>query len=137
MNIQSVSKEKRNVVVELDADELVILCNVLHTQMGEQKRKEKTLNLYSDMMLARDICQYGRVDNFCLSNIARCRNSIGKGLQGVLLDEDVALFASYLGDNDISSAFEDPEWVRIYETIVGNYGKRSVRKGKEQSDNGK
>lgn len=73
MNIQSVSKEKRNVVVELDADELVILCNVLHTQMGEQKRKEKTLNLYSDMMLARDICQYGRVDNFCLSNIARCR----------------------------------------------------------------
>lgn len=47
MNIQSVSKEKRNVVVELDADELVILCNVLHTQMGEQKRKDlKSLQRY-------------------------------------------------------------------------------------------
>ena len=48
------------------------------------------------MMMARDICQYGHVDNFCLHNIVKCRNSIGTGLDGTLNDDDIDTFNAYL-----------------------------------------
>ena len=57
MNIQNISKEKRNVIVELSADELVTICNLLFSQFSEQKDKENYLQLYSDMMIARDLCK--------------------------------------------------------------------------------
>lgn len=36
MNIHSISKEKRNVIVELDANDLVIICNALYAQLREK-----------------------------------------------------------------------------------------------------
>ena len=41
---------------------------------------------------ARDLCQYGHVDNFCLHNIVICRS----GLKGLLSEEDVETFNKYL-----------------------------------------
>lgn len=87
MNIQNISKGKRNVIVELEADDLVMICNALYSQLEEKKNGEPFLQLYSDMMMARDLCQYGHIDNFCLSNIVKCRNNIGKGLE--LNDEEI------------------------------------------------
>ena len=34
MNIQNISKEKRNIIVELSADELVTICNLLFSQFS-------------------------------------------------------------------------------------------------------
>ena len=76
MNIHSISKEKRNVIVELDANDLAIICNALYAQPRENKEKENFLQLYSDAMMARDLCQYGHVDNFCLRNIVKCLSLI-------------------------------------------------------------
>ena len=68
-----------------------MICNALYLQSKEQDLQSKEqetsdhfLQLYSDMMIARDLCQYGHVDNFCLQNIVKCRNDIGKGIGGVL-----------------------------------------------------
>ena len=85
MTIQTISKEDKNVTVELSADDLVVICNALYLhskeqdlQSKEQKTNDHFFQLYSDMMIARDLCQYGHVDNFCLRNVVACRNDIGK-----------------------------------------------------------
>lgn len=108
MDIQNLSKEHATVTVKLKADELVLICNLFYmAQTEKEKKTEKFLQLYSDMMLCRDLCQYGHVDNFCLSEITKCRNNIGKGLNGVLSNEDINKFNSCL--EDIQTAFSDLE----------------------------
>ena len=94
MTIQTISKEDENVTVELSSDDLVMICNALylHSKVYDLRSKgQKTidhfLQLYSDMMMARDLCQYGHIDNFCLRNVVACRNDIGKGI-GVVLSEE-------------------------------------------------
>lgn len=119
MNIQNISKEKRNVIVELEADDLVMICNALYSQLEEKKNREPFFQLYSDMMMVRDLCQYGHIDNFCLSNIVKCRNNIGKGLEGLLFNDDIDTFNSYLESNDIQTAFGNTDWRSIYSKIVG------------------
>ena len=58
MNIENISKEKGEVLVMLSKDDLVGICNALYRQTEEQENKENILQLYSDMMMARDLCQY-------------------------------------------------------------------------------
>ena len=82
MNIQSISKENANANVTLSASELDLICNMFHEQLAKEKSNPKFLELYGDLMLARDLCQYGHVDNFCLGGIVKCRNSIGNGVNG-------------------------------------------------------
>ena len=82
MNIENISKEKGEVLVRLSKDNLVVICNALYRQTEEQ---ENILQLYSDMMMARDLCQYGHIDDVCLQNIVRCRS----GIKGVLSDTDI------------------------------------------------
>ena len=53
MNIQTISKEKREVMLELNADDLVIICNALYSQSSEKKNNDYFMQLYSDMMMAR------------------------------------------------------------------------------------
>lgn len=137
MNIQNISKEKRNVIVELSADELVTICNLLFSQFSEQKDKENYLQLYSDMMLARDLCQYGHIDDFCLRNIVQCRDKIGNGLRNVcmLSDSDIDTFNSYLEDNDMPTAFGNTDFRHIYKKIVGDHdteGCEKIKKWMEQ-----
>lgn len=119
MNIQNISKENKETVVKLSADDLTIICNALYAQLPESQKNERLLQLYSDMMIARDLCQYGHIDNFCLQNVVQCRNSIGKGLEGMLPDEDVSVFTAYLKQDDIRTAFENSDWLTIYKKIVG------------------
>lgn len=80
MNIQNISKEKGEVLVKLSGNDLVAICNALYRYTEKQKNKENIMQLYSDMMMARDLCQYGHIDDFCLQNIVRCRS----GIKGVL-----------------------------------------------------
>ena len=82
MNIENIPKEKGEVLVRLSKDDLVGICNALYRQTEEQ---ENILQLYSDMMMARDLCQYGHIDDVCLQNVVRCRS----GIKGVLSDTDI------------------------------------------------
>jgi hypothetical protein len=75
MNILSVSKEKNEAVIRLDSSELVELCNVLYKAQSEEK-KQRFYNLYGNMMMVRDLSQYGHVDAFCFERIAECRKKI-------------------------------------------------------------
>lgn len=127
MNIQNISKNKREIMTELSADDLVIICNALYSQLAEKRGDENFLRLYSDMMMARDLCQYGHVDNFCLSNIVKCRNNIGNGLDSILSNDDIDTFNAYLEDNDMPTAFGNTDWKKIYYKIVGEHG--SMRNG--------
>ena len=120
MNIEKISKENREVTVRLDADELVLICNAFYVQYKGKGSEDSFFKLYSDMMIARDLCQYGNIDNFCLRNIIKCRNEIGEGLNGLLCSEDREIFNSYLEDNDIPNAFQNSDWIEIYKKIVGN-----------------
>lgn len=52
MEIESILKQQREVNVSLSADDLVIICNALYLQLGEEKDNENFLQLYSDMMMA-------------------------------------------------------------------------------------
>lgn len=91
MNIQNISKANRETTVELSASDLVIICNALYDQSDEKKNNDNFMELYSNMMMARDLCQYGHIDNFCLHNIVKCRN----GLSGLLSEGDIETFNSY------------------------------------------
>ena len=115
MNIQSISKVNREVTVKLTADDLVIIGNAL-SQSGEKKNNDYFMQLYSDIMMARDLCQYGHVDNFCLHNIVKCRSE----LSGLLSEDDIETFNAYLEDNDMPTAFGNSDFVRIYKRIVGD-----------------
>lgn len=72
MNIQSISKNEK-VTIDLSPDDLVIICNAMYCQPDEVKNKKSFCTIYSDMMMARDLCQYGHIDDFCLQNIVKCR----------------------------------------------------------------
>lgn len=74
MYIQSISTQTKGAVVELSADELVRLCNVLYVQ--DRYSDNLHYKLYGDMMIARDLCQYGHIDGFCFDRIAECRNKL-------------------------------------------------------------
>lgn len=80
MEITSISKTDNRANVELTSDELVILCNALFRvrDREEFKNREKYHKLYSELMLARDVSQYGHVDNFCLGRIVDQRTQYSK-----------------------------------------------------------
>lgn len=80
VTIVEISKEHRAAKVELGTDELVALCNGLYQITKESDVGEIYLRLYSDLMLARDLSQYGHIDSFCLSKIVGCRERIHENL---------------------------------------------------------
>ena len=75
MTILSLSKGEREATVVLDATELVKLCNVMHF-VPEDRRKEWYYKLYSALMIASDIVQYGHIDAFCLKKIVELRSHL-------------------------------------------------------------
>lgn len=72
MNIQKISKKKREVVVSLSADELVKICNALYN-VEDSHKNELYYKLYSEMMISRDMCQYGHIDDSCLEQVTKAR----------------------------------------------------------------
>jgi hypothetical protein len=77
MNILSISKKDKEAVVRLSSDELVKLSNVLYNAPDED-RNDIYYKLYGDIMLARDLSQYGHIDAFCFERISKCREKLNK-----------------------------------------------------------
>ena len=74
MQILNISYDKKEAIIRLDSDELVRLCNVLYAQ--EKYNDNLHHKLYGELMIARDLCQYGHIDGFCFDRIAECRSKI-------------------------------------------------------------
>lgn len=74
MDVRSITKEKE-VLVTLSIDDLKTLCNILYN--ADNKEKDNSYwKLYSDMMIVRDLCEYGHIDNFCLEQVEKARSQI-------------------------------------------------------------
>ena len=89
MIIQNISKQKKEITADLTADELVIICNMLHSKMNTNAANKTFLRLYKNMMLARDLCQYGRIDNFCMNSIIKCHDMITDHQANTAPDDDI------------------------------------------------
>lgn len=69
--------EDKKVDVTLDADELVKISNVMYfyeqncKKVEEKKPDGKFHKLNAEIILARDLCQYGGLDGFSLRHIVR------------------------------------------------------------------
>ena len=64
MEIQSISKEKRECTIRLSVDELVMICNSFHYVENKYESSCLFHKLYSEMIIANNLCQYGHIDNF-------------------------------------------------------------------------
>ena len=75
MTIESVSKADRSATITLDATELTKLCNTLY-KAPEDQRNGIYYRLYNDMMIVKDLTQYGHLDDFRIEKVVKCRSNI-------------------------------------------------------------
>lgn len=127
MNIENISKTQQQATIVLSKDELVLLCNIMFKYgiaagNNEEAKTDLFNKTYADMIIARDMCQYGHIDNFALSSIMRARNSCCESPEGILSDEDIDTFNAYLESNDMKTAFGNSDFRRIYKKITGFHG---------------
>lgn len=77
MKIENISKSAEKVTMTLNKDELVLLCNTMYyaekASVDEVKR-ELFHKVYADLITAKDLCLYGRIDDIELNFIMRERN---------------------------------------------------------------
>lgn len=70
MRINMVDSTKNEVNITLNSSELVAICNALYR---DKELSSKYNEMYSDFMMAKDLSQYGRVDNWCLMEMVKKR----------------------------------------------------------------
>lgn len=73
MNILEMSKTKNTATVKLTSDDLVKICNAMGEYMSNKDTSPEFKHLYADLMRARDLSQYGHIDDFCLNQILKTR----------------------------------------------------------------
>lgn len=76
MNVRNITKGK-DVLITLSIDDIKKLCNILYN-VDNREKDNSYWQLYSDMMIARDLCEYGHIDNFCLEQVEKARSQIIK-----------------------------------------------------------
>lgn len=76
MRINEIKPKEVNVT--LSSDELVLLGNLMYFYEKNHKMDPDTsapgplfYNMAQQVVIARDLCQYGHLDNFCLESIVR------------------------------------------------------------------
>lgn len=72
MEILNISKENKEVIVSLDSDELVKLCNCLY-KTDDSNKNSLYHKLYGQLMMCRDLSQYGHIDDWCFEKIVEQR----------------------------------------------------------------
>lgn len=135
MTITNISKEDKKATIELSSSELVDICNALHASSSTNKN-EQYHTLYSELMIARDICQYGHIDDFCLEQIIKERNittALKTAANNALSDKNIATFNTYLEDNDIPTACGNSDWNEVYTKIVGDKISPKLRQWKNRA----
>lgn len=127
MNILNISKSDKNVTVSLTSDELQMLCNLMSERPDIVK--DQFHQLYSELLIANNLCQYGHLDNFALTQIVKAKNRTNDYLAGILPQKDIDTFNAYLTESrtpDMYTAFGNSDWNQIYRKIVGPTGANKV-----------
>lgn len=63
----------------LEADDLIKICNAIYYAIKSNAiGQDKYAKLYSDLQIARDLCQYGHLDNVSLKSIIKTRQLMVK-----------------------------------------------------------
>lgn len=75
MDILNISKDEGVTIVRLSSSELVKLANVLYRSPDEEKNG-LYYKLYGEIMIARELSQYGHIDDFSFKCISKCRESL-------------------------------------------------------------
>lgn len=78
MQFLNISKEKQEVVVRLDTNELVVLSNVLYQAKRQMIDNEVYHKIYSDIILARNLASYGQIDEHVLDVMSTQRRYVKK-----------------------------------------------------------
>lgn len=86
MKIQSIDVGKREATITLDSDELVAVCNSLY-----RDKDRKNNRLYADLMMVRDLSQYGHVDDWCMGKIMEQRESAKEDKMGEVSSDTTIL----------------------------------------------
>lgn len=60
--------------VKFDIEEVKCLCGALYDAYYDSKDDPIFRKLYSNLLVTRDICQYGHLDDFALANAVSCRD---------------------------------------------------------------
>ncbi|CUQ07029.1 Uncharacterised protein [Anaerostipes hadrus] len=60
------------VETKLDAEEVICLCEVLYGAYYDNEDNPVFSKLYSELIIARDICLYGHLDDFAIANVVSC-----------------------------------------------------------------
>lgn len=75
MTINSVSKDNREATLTINNTELVTLCNAMYHAKDEMNNP-CFYHIYGNLMMIRDLSQYGHIDGFCFDGITKCRKRI-------------------------------------------------------------
>lgn len=75
MKIENISKKNNEVNVTLSSEELVKICNALFAIRHDCKDNPIYHRLYSDMVIARDLSQYGQLNNCSIAKIVEQRGA--------------------------------------------------------------
>ena len=127
MDIQNISKEKHECTIRLSEDELSVICNSFYYAGNAGVGGNLFHKLYSKMIAANNLCQYGHIDNFALSEIIKHRNKTENKITGILSEDDKAVFESYIEMNDMPVAFGNSDWCNVYSKIVGLTGSEKIK----------
>lgn len=74
MEILKISKTEKEAVVRLSVEEMKVICNMFY-RTGEKIEGDPLYHqLYSEMLIANDLAQYGHIDNFCFRQVVKERN---------------------------------------------------------------
>lgn len=60
------------VETKLDAEEVKCLCEALYSAYYDNEDNPIFSKLYSELIIARDLCLYGHLDNFGIANVVSC-----------------------------------------------------------------
>lgn len=75
MTIHNIDHVAHKAVIELSSDELVLLTNALY-EMEKIDGRDSLRTLHADLIIARDITQYGGLDSCSLEDVAKRRLDI-------------------------------------------------------------
>lgn len=73
MNIEKIEHDDC-VNVTLDTEEVKCLCEALYGAFYDNEDNPVFRKLYSELIIARDICLYGHLDDFGIASVVSCKD---------------------------------------------------------------
>lgn len=76
MEVLRIDKTTQEVIVTLNSSELIELSNIFYEAQKEKDVKARFYALYADLIMCKDLCQYGHIDAFSFERMLECREKV-------------------------------------------------------------